>query len=312
MLVIVPGALLTAQSNPFTGRSAGDVPDPTVETREVRVHPIFRGQPLFPRVNAFFREQQRVLNNRFAELLHAHTDGTDGRSRTGVIPYITLIAFFYGLVHAALPGHRKVLLVSYFVSAPARVRHAVLAGVSVAILHAGAAAVVILAAYYLLRTSLSAALDSATLYLQAVTAGFVLVIGLVIVALKIRETLSLRKGHSHHDSEEAGPFLRFLRKRIGLLPAIVLSAIVPCPGSAMILLFSISLGVVSLGLYAVAVFSLGMAITLSTVLVVTVVSKRVLFRALDGPAGEALHLGIEGLGGVIMVVFGLVLLMPYL
>jgi nickel/cobalt transporter (NicO) family protein len=323
---------VAAQQNPFTGGSARAGTETTVDAREeipgeatgeahggvegtrpVRIHPIFRGQPLFPRMNALLRDQQRALNARFADLIHAQTEeGSAGRPG-GMLSYITLVAFLYGLVHAALPGHRKVLLVSYFVSTPARVHHAVLAGVSVAVLHAGAAAAVILSAYYLLRTSLSAAMDSATLYLQAVTAAFVLAIGLVILGLKIREAIQLRRGLAdHHESEEAGRLLGFLRKRIGLLPAIVLSAIVPCPGSAMILLFALSLGVVSLGLYAVAIFSFGMAITLSTVLVVTVVSKQVLFRALEGSFGEALHVGIEGLGGLVMVVFGAVLLMPYL
>ncbi|TVR66154.1 MAG: hypothetical protein EA427_16740 [Spirochaetaceae bacterium] len=310
--MIVP-ATIVAQQSPFTGgppRESSRSPDR--EGTGVEAHPIFRGQPLFPRMNALLRNQQRILNARFAELLQEHSEGSARASSRGLIPVITLVAFLYGLIHAALPGHRKVLLVSYFVSTPARVRHAVVAGVSVAILHAGAAAVVILSAYYLLRTSLSAAMDSATIYLQAITAAFVLLIGMVILVLKIREALRLRRGHGHQEEEEGGAILHLLRKRIGLLPAIVLSAIVPCPGSAMILLFALSLGVVSLGLYAVAVFSLGMAITLSTVLVVTVLSKKVLFRALEGRFGEALHLGVEGLGGLVMVLFGAVLLMPYL
>lgn len=318
----IPAAVV-AQQSPFTGGPPRESSSPSdqVERTGAEAHPIFRGQPLFPRMNALLRDQQRILNARFAELLHEHTDeGERGSSREsrGIIPIITLVAFLYGLVHAALPGHRKVLLVSYFVSTPSGVRHAVWAGVAVAILHSGAAAVVILSAYYLLRTSLSAAMDSATVYLQAATAAFVLILGIVILTLKIREALQLRHGrghggiHEHQEAEEAGPILPLLRKRIGLLPAIVLSAIVPCPGSAMILLFALSLGVVSLGLYAVAVFSLGMAITLSTVLVVTVLSKKILFRALEGPFGEVLHVGIEGLGGLVMVVFGAVLLMPYL
>lgn len=327
ILVFGSAMLAGAQQSPFTGRAPSDssrarsdTPSTGIEgAGGVEIHPIFRGQPLFPRINALLRGQQRRLNTRFAELIHNRTDGEENGTAGGLIPTITLIAFLYGLVHAALPGHRKVLLVSYFVSTPARVRHAILAGVSVAVLHAGAAAVVILAAYYLLRTSLSAAIDSATFYLQAVTAALVLMVGAVILVVKVREAVQMRRGCSdsthhpcHDDHVEAGRVLQFLKKRIGLLPAIVLSAIVPCPGSAMILLFAISLGVVSLGLYAVAVFSLGMAITLSTVLVVTVVSKRALFHALDGRFGEVLHVGIEGFGGLVMVVFGAVLLLPYL
>lgn len=334
LLALVLSAAGHAQQNPFMGGAPQAAPDPqavpdpqaapdplspqTAPPAEprgtVEAHSIFRGQPLFPRMNALLRRHQRELNTRFAALLHQHTAAPESTSSGKLIPIITLVAFLYGLIHAALPGHRKVLLVSYFVSTPATVRTAILAGSSVALLHSGGAAVVILTAYYLLRTSLAAAMDSATLYLQGATAAFVLALGVVVVALKTREAVQLYRHTDHpgHAHEEGGSILRILRGRMGLLPAIILSAIVPCPGSAMILLFSLSLGAVSLGLCAVAVFSLGMAITLSTVLAVTVLSKKVLFRALEGRFGEALHVGIEGLGGLVMVLFGAVLLMPYL
>ena len=254
-----------------------------------------------------------------------------------MLPAIGLVAFAYGLVHAALPGHRKLLLVSYFVSTDAPLRHAVIAGVSVAALHAGAATAVILLAYYVLQASLGATLSNATVYLQAVTSVLVLLLGLVVLASTIREALHHRRGHGEDHSHprmaaetasenaphaapenatEAAPetsrVSKFFRNRLGLLPAIVLSAVVPDAGSAMILLFAISLGVVSLGLYAVVLFSLGMAVTQTAVLVAAVLSKRAITGALDGRLGEIIHIGLEGLGGVAMVAVGAVLLLSVL
>lgn len=321
LLWISVTAAVGAQANPFTGGRApqdrSQIEPVDGPTRSAPASGLISTRPILPRLNALLREQQRALNARVAQLLRGRSPGSDempSRNLHG-IAVIALVSLGYGLVHAALPGHRKVLLVSYFASVDAPVRHAVIAGLSVAALHSGAAAVVVLGAYYLLRTSLSAAIDRTTIYLQAATAAIVLVVGVVVLVSKIREALALRHGQQHtHDDHHAHEerAVGRLRRRIGLLPAIVVSAIVPCPGTAMILLFAVSLGVVSLGLFATMMFSIGMAITLTTVCVAAVVTKRVVTGALDGPLGEALHVGVEGLGGLIMVAFGAVSLLPLL
>ncbi|NBF39505.1 MAG: hypothetical protein GVY14_03730 [Spirochaetes bacterium] len=340
LCVVVP-----AQRNPFTGDDAPaefsgsrEQPPPPAQPTDAAPRSLFGGRPAFPRLNAILTNQQRILNDRIAELIHSHSAagaGTGGAGGTadpgglggsqaadgsswGLLPAIGLVAFVYGLVHAALPGHRKVLLVSYFVTTDAPLRHALLAGVSVAALHAGAAAAVILVAYYVLQASLGAALSNATAYLQALTSVVVLLLGLVVLASTIREALHHRRGHGEdraHAPEtehETSRLSQFFQNRLGLLPAIVLSAVVPDAGSAMILLFAISLGVVSLGLYAVVIFSLGMAVTQTAVLAAAVLSKRAVTGALDGRLGEIVHIGIEGLGGVAMIGVGAVLLLSVL
>ena len=353
LCVVVP-----AQPNPFTGN---DAPAEGSEGREPPAQPaprsVFGGSPAFPRLNEILTNQQRILNDRIAELIHSHSAATasdSGRARGaggsgspggarapggsswGLLPAIGLVAFAYGLVHAALPGHRKVLLVSYFVSTDAPLRHAVIAGVSVAALHAGVAAAVILVAYYVLQASLGATLSNATVYLQAATAVLVILLGMVVSVSTVREALHHRGEHERNNTPLRGPqrsqpsaaeappatasitaqsisrFTRFFRNRLHLLPAIVLSAAVPDVGSAMILLFAISLGVVSLGLYAVVLFSLGMAVTQTAVLVAAVLSKRAVAGALDGRLGQIVHIGLEGLGGVAMIGVGAVLLLSVL
>ncbi len=321
MLLIVSAVALT-QANPFTGSGrtgteGARTPSAAADAVDGAVS-LSQGSPLFPRLNELLRSQQRALNAQVAQLLRRSAPDPaklNGRSGSGVL-IIGLVAFLYGLVHAALPGHRKVLMVSYFVSTDAPLRHAVAAGLSVAALHSGAAAIVILGTYYVLQSSLSAALDRATLYMHAATALMVLLIGALIVVSKVREVLQLRRGHQHHasyhDHGQEPRSVSRLKRRIGLLPAIVISAVVPCPGSAMILLFALSLGVVWLGIYATLVFSIGMAITLTSVSIIAVVSKRAVTGALDGPLGEVLHVGIEAVGGLAMVAFGTIALLPVL
>ena len=321
-----------AQENPLTGDAAsaesyeGEAAPPRPASRS-----LFGSRPAFPRLNEVLREQQRLLNDRLAELIdsHSETPGSnsvlahEGAGSWGLLGGIGLVAFVYGLVHAALPGHRKVLLVSYFMTTNAPLRHALFAGLSVAVLHAGAAAAVVLLAYYVLQVSLGAALSNATTYLQAVTSVFVLAFGLAVLVSTIREVLHHRRGytnhrhhHDHYSADSAAKTVsarsrlsRFLRNRLGLLPAIVLSAVVPDAGSALILVFAISLDLVSLGLFAVVFFSLGMAMTQVTVLAAAVLSKRVVAGALDGRLGEIVHITLEGLGGLAMVAVGAVLLL---
>lgn len=308
VFVLLLGSLTQApaQQNPFFSA-------PRVESGPAAVPAESPGS--YARFQVRLREYQRALHAQLAELMSGTEAGgaLPGRS----VALIGLVAFLYGLVHAALPGHRKILLASYFVAADAPLWQAPAAGVGVAVIHSGAAGVVVLGSYYLLQGSLSLALDQATVYLQGITAVIVMLIGVVVLTLKIREVHKLRQ--SLQTSEAADPdgaagegegeleqrlFLR-LRTRLGLLPAIVLSAVIPCPGSAMILLFSLSLGVLWLGLIATAAFSLGMAITLSLVSLVALLSKRMLTGVLDGRLGEGIHIGLESLGGLAMITVGL-------
>ncbi|TVR93212.1 MAG: hypothetical protein EA428_02540 [Spirochaetaceae bacterium] len=306
VFVLLLGSLTQApaQQNPFFSA-------PRVESGPAPVPAESPGS--YARFQVRLREYQRALHAQLAELMSGTEAGgaLPGRS----VALIGLVAFLYGLVHAALPGHRKILLASYFVAADAPLWQAPAAGVGVAVIHSGAAGVVVLGSYYLLQGSLSLALDQATVYLQGITAVIVMLIGVVVLTLKIREVHKLRQAVQTSEASDpdnaAGEgeleqrLFRRLRTRLGLLPAIVLSAVIPCPGSAMILLFSLSLGVLWLGLIATAAFSLGMAITLSLVSLVALLSKRMLTGVLDGRLGEGIHIGLESLGGLAMITVGL-------
>ncbi len=312
VLTLLTGGVprLAAQQNPFFGTPRTE----SSPTQALSPAPAPTTSPgALAKVQARLREYHRTLNAELAELLSGAEAGEASRS----VALVGLVAFLYGLIHAALPGHRKVLLASYFVATNAPLWHAPAAGFGVAAIHSGAAGVVVLGGYYLLQGSLSLALEQATVYLQGTTAAVVVFIGVLVLVFKLRELYLLRQSAHAPDSTEPGgmdrddgesvleqKLFRRVRARLGFLPAIVLSAVIPCPGSAMILLFSLSLGVLWLGLMATAAFSLGMAITLSLVSIVALLSKRVVVGVLDGRLGEGLHIGLESLGGLAMIAVG--------
>ncbi|MFW5801651.1 MAG: hypothetical protein ACOCVC_06435, partial [Spirochaeta sp.] len=89
-----------------------------------------------------------------------------------------------------------------------------------------------------------------------------------------------------------------------MLPAIVLSSTVPCPGSSMILLFALTVGNLAIGLLAIGMFALGMGIVLVTVCLLAVVGKAQLFRRMEGRIGSMLHHGVEAVAGAAIIGFG--------
>jgi ABC-type nickel/cobalt efflux system permease component RcnA len=97
--------------------------------------------------------------------------------------------------------------------------------------------------------------------------------------------------------------------------AIILSSgIVPCPGTALILIFCLSRKLPWIGVLAALAMSVGMAVVTMGVSLAAVLGKRGLLSAL--PRGSRLsglfHHGLEIGGAMLIVVFGLLMLSPYL
>lgn len=329
-------AAVNAQTNPFMGGPAGNEADETA-TDEPGAAPSAQSGLLLetaaefspPRtaLGAWLRDAQRGLTRNLSTTLRAVQRG----ETTGMFWLIVSLAFIYGVIHSILPGHRKVLLVSYFLARDARPITGVVAGVALAAVHAAAAVIVVLVAYYVVQVSVSATVVRAGTAVQSITASLVLLAGLVLLYLTIREIRSHghdhdRHSHSHshshidnhkHDhgghscshSHGADPSLVRSQR---LLPVIIISGLVPCPGSSMIMLFAVSVGVVTLGLIAVASFAVGMAIVFSALCVATILVKDRINRLLESRRGTRIHHGIEIGGALVMVAFGVFLLAPIL
>ncbi|GAB6088464.1 nickel/cobalt transporter [Spirochaeta dissipatitropha] len=262
---------------------------------------------VFRRVSGIFPAQvQRSFNRQLSELM-------DGGTEAGFLTMflIAAIALGYGMVHAALPGHRKTLLLAYFIGSDSRPRHAVIAGISTALLHSFAAAVVVLVAWFFLNVSITAAVGSTTVVIQRITALAAIAIGFVMLWPKIRLIKTPGDHHSSHAHDEncscnrpPGRIARWVGQG-RMLPAIVLSSTFPCPGSSMILLFALAVGNLAVGLLAISMFAFGMAITLVTVCLLAVTGKHHLFEHVGGRFGNVLHHGIEIVAAVAIILFGI-------
>ena len=274
----VPGR---AQNNPFFAAPAPAAPSVSIPT---------------PRFQVLI-DAQRALREVLAEAVERSAAGGAGA------PALLGLAFAYGLLHALGPGHRKLALAAYFIARPARPLQGVTAGLSVALLHAASALLAIYGLYYLFERTVTTAFAAVSSILELGSYAAITLVGLVLLILAVRDVL--RRGNQSGRPGADGK----------KLAAIILgSGMVPCPGTALILIFCLSQGLPGLGALAALAMSLGMAVVTVSVSLAAIFGKRGLLAALDrgsGP-GKRLHHGLEIGGALLITVFGLLMLSPWL
>jgi ABC-type nickel/cobalt efflux system permease component RcnA len=305
LLLLLPGFAAGEPANPFTGSAPPEAADGDTVPEERSAD----GSALSLRLSRLQGELQQRMSA-FIRALH-------GERSSLVWASLLALGALYGVVHTLLPGHRKTVLFSYFMSEDARPVHGVVAGVSLAILHAGAAITIVLGSYWLIESSLNVAVSRANEIVQDLSAWLIVALGSLFLFTKVRHALSHSRHHHgparavEDDNPPVEPVHRAHHPgtRAPLsLPAIVLSGLVPCPGSTVVLLFSLSLGIVSVGIATVSAISFGMAVTLSVISVATITLKRTIL-AREGPVAHLLHHGIEIGAAAVMLLFGVALVL---
>lgn len=216
---------------------------------------------------------------------------------------LTVIAasFVYGVLHAAGPGHGKLVVASYFTARDAPLRTGILMGAVIATTQAVVAIAMVAILAMLLGGSQMQIIDRADM-LEVVSYGFILAIGLYMTygAVTGRATCGHDHGggehgahdhhehhhsHSHHghahgpDSNAKDTWLARSAARIfgrqGEVIAIgMVSGVRPCTGSILVLLFAVANGVFLLGVIASFMMAAGVAITISALGIGAIVLRK--------------------------------------
>lgn len=173
-----------------------------------------------------------------------------GRSFWGFM----LLSFAYGIIHALGPGHGKIYTCSYFLSRPGTLKKVLLFGNLTMLMHVISGAALILFGALVLKTSGAMTLENSGPILERCSYGILVGVGLFIGGKVIHE---MRSGHGHHHECPDRADLKSL-----VITALAVG-IVPCPGAALILLFSLTLGILAAGLWGMLCIAAGMAITTS-------------------------------------------------
>ncbi len=253
---------------------------------------------------------QRTLNRNLTGFLRA---AYDGGGRAGGVALVLLISFVYGIIHAALPGHRKTVLISYYLSEDAPVLHGVGAGALFGLLHAISASAIVFGVYLTAQAAMSMAVAEAQLAVQAVSSAFIIGIGVFLLVGKLMRLVREREDRAAHrmgrrlglaDGGGGGPYVpRSAPKRF--LPVVLSAGIVPCPVTTAVLLFSVSLGMIPLGITAALGLSAGLAVALAGMAAVTIVFKTRAIGWLERFGGRLVRDMVEIGGAVVILAFGL-------
>ena len=296
LFLIVSAAACFGQvgSNPFTAKDSGP-------HSEGFLHAMTSG------ASAFFVNAMAPVQKSLNESLAAITRSLKGSQSLAGLFFVMLVSLVYGMFHAAGPGHGKTIISSFFLANEAKIRHSIIVGYLIAVVHALAALSVVLILYYLIRGLFSTGIEQADHYIQLVTFGMIAVIGAVMLVGRIRGS-----SHHHHLHAENESGAMTMRNLLGIA---VPAGVIPCPGAVAVILFALSLHMLGVSVLSVVFISLGMGVTISVTGAIVILAKRGVVRALAGAheeRGSVLRRVIEIGGAAILFLFGLVLFLAQL
>jgi nickel/cobalt transporter (NicO) family protein len=241
----------------------------------------------------------------------------------GALAWLLGLAFFYGVVHAAGPGHGKAVIAAYLVGTESAIRR----GVFLSFLSAAAQGVTAISAVGLLAALLgfvSKEVADMTRPLEVLGAVMIAGIGAYILATTARSVLAGRDAHAHHHHAHAHDHAhddhghahthvtpgeaRDWRSGVAVVAAVGLR---PCMGAILVLLFALSYGVFFVGVLATAAMSLGTGITVAVLALLSSGARYAALRLAGSMDGWLLrtYWALSLIGGVALVLIGVSLLL---
>ncbi len=187
-----------------------------------------------------FLELIRYFDNLINESLRGLIDDFD----LGKFLILVLLAFIYGIIHSAGPGHSKTLVVSYFLKEKQPLRKSFFLSMVISVIHVGSAILLAFILTYFLKGLGGMFKIKLQSYIMLASGILITLVGLGFLLTKI----FTKQKHEHH--------LPANNKNIFLIG--ISAGIVPCPVALMIMLFTISQGIVWQGIILVLSMSLGM------------------------------------------------------
>jgi len=191
---------------------------------------------------------QRKLNKYLTILFKKIKNGEN----ISLLFLVLFFSFFYGIIHALGPGHGKIIISSFMLTHKERKITSIKIGSLVAIIHGFSAIVVVLGIYFIFKKGLLLKFDEVKTIIDTVSSIIIILLG---VYLLIHGLYSIFKKVQKED---------IIKSKKSLFVTALSIGIVPCPGAALILLFSINKDLIYVGVLAVIAMSLGMAITISS------------------------------------------------
>ena len=189
---------------------------------------------------------------------------------------LILIAFLYGIIHSAGPGHNKAIVASYLLARGKSLSEGVFVGSVVAIFHGAAGVASVLILHYVMRVALlSTSMDEVSRITQIVSFSLISLVGLFSLLIKINALF--RRTGSKRTSD---PYISRREDRGPLLMGVVMG-LIPCPGVVLLMLFALSMDMIGLGILLSAFLTLGMVVTISVISFIIVLGKNIFLDTIN-------------------------------
>jgi nickel/cobalt transporter (NicO) family protein len=226
---------------------------------------------------------------------------------TGSIkPLLLLIiaAFSYGAIHAAGPGHGKAIALSYVLSQRPSYIQGLLFSNCMALFHGASGIIFVLVVRLILKTNIIKNLEAVTNITQVVSYSIIICFGFGLFIHSIYKLLK-----RHNPKQHSSEVLKSGNKSNPVLLALVIGSI-PCPGVVMVMLFTLSMDLITLGIILGITISLGMALTISIIVLIAISGKIALFTTVARNSNQTvvIEYGIEIFASILLMVIGILFL----
>ena len=232
------------------------------------------------------------------------------------------ISFLYGVFHAAGPGHGKIVVTSYLLADEREVRRGILLAFLAAFMQALTAILVVGILAVIIGMSSRRTADAVPVIERA---SFVLIAGVGLWLIWQAVSRHRRNPRDHHVHEHehgsgcghdhahmpAPAEIRAVKGWKGMGAMILSIGLRPCSGAILVLLFALTQGAFMVGVLSALVMSVGTAITVAGLAVLTVFSKNLALRlagTMDSPRTRRIELGLRLAGGIALLLLGLSML----
>jgi len=217
---------------------------------------------------------------------------------------LLLISFLSGVLHAAGPGHGKVVVFSYFISRRSRIKKGILLGNLISLFHAVSGVVIVLTLYFIIKTAYLASFETISQKIKLVSYGLVVVIGLVLFLKSIMSRTKTPFKEPEKDSHKRSSDYK------DVFPLAVAVGMVPCPGVVIIMLFALSFNLLVTGLILSFLMAMGMAATITLAGLLSILGQEGLLKGLsrNERAQHLVQKSFTIFGSLLIITFGGILL----
>lgn len=258
----------------------------------------------------------------------------EGSAKSTIFWGIIGVAFLYGILHAAGPGHRKTIVFSLYIARKSPWYEPLLTGFLLALLHGGCA-IFLMLIFKGISGSIAANTNAYAIYMEGFSYLLIIVVSFFLIVKetiefvifsKTEKAIAKTKTQNQSDIQESSE-----NQKVNLaknqtenqiekgnssfrdLVPFLISGLYPCPGAILVLVLSFTLDILGLGIATVSFMSLGMAIPIIIVAYCAWFGRKGLFMALKNRENiiKKVSFAMEITGYTLLILFSLYIAMPF-